>query len=228
MPLDGRYIWQLGSYRDEYHVRELADGTVVWVGEHAPALAEPLVQPQFTNVFRGHRTRIGIRGELVDVPKGQTRNVFKNILVGIGSGDPAPFINFALSGIGRRQLRRDGSHVASAERREYLSGFVEPAPSFLTGDYLTGVWRCDDGGLYYVHQSGLRVFWFAEHPAPTGWAHVFFGRLGGTTLSGQWFDVPKGSTEGSGTLDLTISSPARLDRDRMTGGFAGSTWDKLL
>jgi hypothetical protein len=225
MPIQGRYIWQLASYRDEYYIRELPDGTIVWVGEHVPpvpASSAPTTPPGFTNVFFGRRIRTEVRGELIDVPKGRARNVFKDVLV----GEPGPFIYFNLPGLGRRQLtpsRYDGS----VERREWLSGFGEPDPSHLTGDYLTGVWRCDDGGTYYMHQSGLRVFWFAEHPTPAGWANVFCGRITGTTLSGQWFDVPKGSAEGFGTLDLAVSSPTRLDQSGMTGGFGGSLWDKV-
>jgi hypothetical protein len=230
MPLQGRYVSPPSTYRDEYYVRELTGGTVVWVGEHIPAVAAPpapSLPPEFTNVFLGRRIRTGLRGELVDVPKGQARNVFKNVLVGIGSGEPPANIYFNLPGLGRRHVQHDPRYVGGVARREWLSGFGVPDPTFLTGDYLTGVWRGDDGGTYYIHQYGLRVVWFGEQLDAAGWANVFFGRISGTTLSGQWFDVPKGSASGYGTLDLTVTSPTQLDRSGTGGGYGGRRWNKV-
>lgn len=136
MPIEGRYIWQLDSYRDEYFIRELTDGTIVWVGEHLPpALASgaPTAPPEFTNVFFGRRIRTGVRGELIDVPKGQARNVFKDVLVGLDSRVPTEYIYFNLPGLGRRQLTRDARYDivesrAWSERRGVALWLWRPGP----------------------------------------------------------------------------------------------------
>lgn len=89
---------------------------------------------------------------------------------------------------------------------------------------LTGYYSCNDGGHYYIRQSGSTVFWFGEHPGG-GWANVFRGRLTGSTLRGQYYDVPKGAAKGQGALTLTVSNAGR-DLRLQSGSFGGSTWSK--
>lgn len=214
-----------------------------------PTPPNPPTQPDFTNVFLGRRIRGWLRGDLIDVPKGKANSVLKNVLVEHLVPDPpapVPFIYFNLPSPGRRmypgtppdykllpslgyrRLDRDTLFGGSAERHEWLSGFGEPAPPYLTGDYLTGVWHCDDGGTYYVHQYGLHVVWFGEHPTPTGGANVFFGnRIEGTTVDGEWFDVPKGSGVALGLLRLNVVSPTRLEYAHDNGGFGGRVWTRV-
>jgi hypothetical protein len=53
----------------EYYVRELPDGTIAWVGEHAPSRGE---RKALCNVFLGRRTApTRLQGDLIDVPKRQ-------------------------------------------------------------------------------------------------------------------------------------------------------------
>jgi hypothetical protein len=104
------------------------------------------------------------------------------------------------------------------------------------GGDLTGVWQCDDGGLYYIRQSvdgtvvwaGLQDSGFHKGMEFT---NVFYGSLSddGYFIYGDWADVPRGGTVGSGTLGLAIwddASGRRLLRvdDQTTGGFGGSAW----
>jgi len=104
------------------------------------------------------------------------------------------------------------------------------------GGDLTGVWQCDDGGLYYIRQSadgsvtwtGLQDSGFHKGMEFT---NVFHGSLSddGNFIRGEWADVPRGSTASSGTIVLGIwddASGRRLLRvdDETTGGFGGSTW----
>ncbi len=101
---------------------------------------------------------------------------------------------------------------------------------------LTGVWQCDDGGLYYIRQAadgtvawaGLQDSGFHKGLEFT---NVFRGRLSadGYSIAGEWADVPRGGTANSGTIAVGIWSFAdgprllRVD-DETTGGFGGSTW----
>ena len=70
---------------------------------------------------------------------------------------------------------------------------------------LNGYYSCNDGGHYYVRQLGNKVYWFGEHPNGN-WANVFSGELVGHTLRGQFYDVPKGRAQGSGSLQISVGS----------------------
>jgi hypothetical protein len=104
------------------------------------------------------------------------------------------------------------------------------------GGDLTGVWLCDDGGLYYIRQgedgsvtwAGLQDSGFHKG---MGFTNVFRGSLSGdgSFVTGEWADVPRGATASSGTIVLGIwddASGRRLERvpEETTGGFGGSTW----
>jgi hypothetical protein len=105
-----------------------------------------------------------------------------------------------------------------------------------SGGDLTGVWQCDDGGLYYIRQAGDgSVTWAGLQDSGfhngMAFTNVFSGSLSGDGLvTGQWADVPRGATASSGTMVLAIADDApglrlllRVDPDT-TGGFGGSTW----
>jgi hypothetical protein len=123
---------------------------------------------------------------------------------------------------------------------------------------LNGVWSADDGGIYYVRQQGDLVTWTGLHDSGfhmgIEFANVFQGHIGpdGTTLTGDWVDVPRGGTNSSGTLGLEIAEvtlpppppphlppgepsppepPERMLELRQipgqtTGGFGGTVWAK--
>lgn len=106
-------------------------------------------------------------------------------------------------------------------------GLTEPAAGQQPD--LTGVWRCDDGGLYYIRQRGVEIFWFGEQsPTDPHWsnaAHGEFDSSGQIRLS--WADVPKGRIMSGGVLILQIESADSLLAVSKTGGFGGSTWTRV-
>jgi hypothetical protein len=70
---------------------------------------------------------------------------------------------------------------------------------------LTGTWRGDDGGTYYIRQIGNDIFWFGElTPQNPGWANVAYGTISGNIINLKWADVPKSGARGSGTLSLSV------------------------
>ena len=100
---------------------------------------------------------------------------------------------------------------------------------------LNGVWSADDGGMYYIRQVYDQVWWAGLsaisklgandiHPG-IGFSNVFFGTLsGGNTISGDWADVPRGTSLKSGTITLTVSGDLnQLKKTAATGGFGAST-----
>ena len=69
--------------------------------------------------------------------------------------------------------------------------------------FLTGAWKANDGGTYYVRRLG-NVVWWVGKSADNGasWTNVFRGTTDGDTITGEWADVIHNS--GFGTLTLKI------------------------
>jgi S-formylglutathione hydrolase FrmB len=76
---------------------------------------------------------------------------------------------------------------------------------------LTGAWRGNDDGVYYIRQVGSNVFWngMSDLDGPSdalgrSWNNVAMGPLEGTTLTLQWADVPRSASGGSGELVIEV------------------------
>jgi hypothetical protein len=93
---------------------------------------------------------------------------------------------------------------------------------------LTGRWSCDDGGTYYLRQTGRQLFWYGENnDSRPAWATVFSGRIYGKRIRGKWADVPKGRSTGSGELALVVVSDENTLRAQKTpAGYRGSLWNR--
>jgi hypothetical protein len=126
-----------------------------------------------------------------------------------------------------------GSYGAFGLRR-FNPGAAAISVRDLIGYGLTGVWSGDDGGFYYVRQEGQRIWWggfSGELGLQVGLAfcNVFQGSITGNVVEGSWVGVPRGKTQGSGDLRLTIqftdsSIPFILNKTTDPGGFSASTW----
>ena len=92
---------------------------------------------------------------------------------------------------------------------------------------LTGVWNCDDGGMYYIRQFGTTIWWYGElDPYTPDWSNVMRGTISGSTINADWTDVPKGSIMQYGMLKLQIQSNNKIIAVSKTGGFGGSVWTR--
>ncbi|HEY7970652.1 MAG TPA: hypothetical protein VID95_11705 [Candidatus Limnocylindrales bacterium] len=102
---------------------------------------------------------------------------------------------------------------------------------------LTGAWAGDDGGTYYVRQTGKVVWWNGmsdrlEAPEYLGraWNNVGRGELGpDLTINAAWADVPRGGTQGLGTIDLKVGPDSegnlQINVEIVTGdGRGDSVW----
>ena len=76
---------------------------------------------------------------------------------------------------------------------------------------LTGQWRANDFGEYYLSQHDSCLFWMGRSPAlldlPVGhfWDNVFTGRIGSDfTIEGSWGDVPLSDQPSLGNGELTL------------------------
>ena len=101
---------------------------------------------------------------------------------------------------------------------------------------VTGVWECNDSGIYYVRNLGREVWWFGRgvHPHQS-FANVAYGQVEGVgaetrILKLRWADVPAGTTNIYGRLVLQLNFS--IQRNRVThmtatessGLFGGSHW----
>ncbi len=114
------------------------------------------------------------------------------------------------------------------KRIQILCLLLLSVPAIAWAD-LTGVWRSDDHGTYYLRQSGNKLNWYGElsknNPA---WSNVYQGEIHGDTIQGKWVDVPKGHVMGRGALRLKIRHSGNvLVAEHKTGGFGGSRWTRV-
>lgn len=78
---------------------------------------------------------------------------------------------------------------------------------------LTGTWRANDGGLYYIRKDGACFWWLGQsqylgEPAGTSWTQVMVGTVHQDfTITGAWGDVPFGPfpPQGRGPITLRIN-----------------------
>lgn len=92
---------------------------------------------------------------------------------------------------------------------------------------LSGVWNCNDGGIYFVRQVGNELWWYGQSSdGGTTWSNVFRGVIRGNQVFGQWADVPKGSVRGYGEMVLLISNTSHLDKISGGQNFGGSVWSR--
>ncbi len=94
---------------------------------------------------------------------------------------------------------------------------------------LTGIWRGDDNGTYYLRQSGNKLSWYGERSKSNpAWSNVYWAEINGDRIQGRWVDVPKGHVMGRGTLRLRIRHSGNvLVAEQKTGGFGGSRWTRV-
>jgi len=96
---------------------------------------------------------------------------------------------------------------------------------------LTGVWRSQDQGNYYVRQLGNDIIWVGMSPDEgQTWTNAFVGKLSGDTITGNWADVPRGKVQGSGTLTLKVTNDGGKISIQKTGStgspFGATTWER--
>ncbi|MEB3343971.1 hypothetical protein U6A24_00785 [Aquimarina gracilis] len=92
---------------------------------------------------------------------------------------------------------------------------------------LSGYYYANDGGHYYVRHINNKIYWFGEHPSGI-WANVFTGTISGKTITGDFYDVPKGRIAGSGSLTLRVGCFGSGFTKVSGNNFGGSVWTKAI
>src|SRR5437660_12425854 len=93
---------------------------------------------------------------------------------------------------------------------------LPPPPPAWDGT-VNGVWRADDGSLYYIRQIGNQIWWAGMSVESTvgyldffkglNFTNLFQGSISGRRITGTWADVPRGRNLGNGTLVLDVLPP---------------------
>lgn len=114
-------------------------------------------------------------------------------------------------------------------RPQPSSTAIPTATPTIYGD-LTGTWQADDGGWYFIHQTGDSVTWagFSPDDGLTS-TNVMCGTRNGNSFSGDWVNVPRGNASGNGSLKLDIdtSDPNNVQIRKMSGNtFGPSSWHR--
>ena len=104
---------------------------------------------------------------------------------------------------------------------------VAPPPSIPAGA-LQGIYRGDDGSVYYQRVVGTTVVGYAEHPGQ-GYAFVFRGERSAdaTTISGTFWDVAKGSRTGAGAVAFAVSQGGARLTVTSGGPLGATTYDSF-
>jgi hypothetical protein len=97
---------------------------------------------------------------------------------------------------------------------------------------LTGKWSCDDDGTYFVRQVGNKICWMGKSKeGGKEWTNVFHGEIKGRQIIGDWADVPKGGSMGSGTMHLELEirrgNVVEIRKTKQIGdNFGGGVWKR--
>ncbi len=198
-----------GNDNGHYYVRQVGK-YIYWFGEHPSG--------NWANVFIGEVNGTQIHGEFYDVPKGRFQGRGKLIL----ETNVSESVIYKLSG-----SNFGGSSWSKETRPSNLPG--SRVAGFQSNSTLTGRWRGNDNGFYYIRQIGSIVVWYGERNFSSGiptWSNIAIGSRSGNTINLTWADVPKGNINNHGNLTLRVNNINQLSRTAGTGGFGGSLWNR--
>ncbi len=104
---------------------------------------------------------------------------------------------------------------------------------------LTGIWKGDDGGTYYIRSIGDDVWWLGISNRDDGksFSNVLKGSIyeNNKTITAEWSDIPRGANKYYGTLTLSVDSNNILQKINETSYegngnpsccFGASKWER--
>ena len=199
LDLTGRWSCDDGG---TYYLHQVGND-VWWLGESKDNGAT------WTNVFQGQIAGNQVNGKWADVPQGKI----------MGSG---LMVLRIVDDNHLTEINKTGGFGGSNWTRQ---GVTPPPPAF----NLTGIWKCNDGGKYYVRQVGSDVWWLGKSgdtEPGANWTNVFHGQLAGALLNGNWADVPHGRIMSGGLMKIQVVNPNNFKAIDRSGGFGGSVWTR--
>ena len=195
--LTGRWTCDDGG---KYYLHQVGN-EVWWLGESKDSGAT------WTNVFQGQIAGAQINGKWADVPQGRIMNSGLMVLQIVDANHLKA--TSKTGGFGGNNWTREGS---------------TPAPPTFN---LAGIWKCNDGGKYYVRQIGNDVWWLGKSgDSGATWTNVFHGQIAGAQVKGRWSDVPHGRVMSGGEMTIQVVNANNFKSIHKTGGFGGSNWTR--
>jgi hypothetical protein len=189
-----------------------------------------IIISDFANIFHGRREGNDIRGRWYDVPKGEISSqgeLHLRLEVPTSGGSSDFPVLRKMSGAGFMGSRLSLGH----DRGQRVGAEFMPAGFQSRGRNLTGTWIGNDGGTYYIRETGAIVVWYGEAPGRVGearFANVFSGAWRGGSFSGFWADVPKGGPTGNGELRIRRVNDFTLEKVDGSGSAFGATrWQRV-
>jgi hypothetical protein len=206
-------VWQ-GDDGGTYYIRQNGD-EIWWYGEQAPEY------PVWANV-----AYCKIHGNVIDLKWADLP--FKGTTKGGGT------LELAVEDCNRLSWRGESGGFGGSIWTRMIVAIVaplmgEPPAIVFPGQnpaFLTGVWRGDDGGIYYMRQDGNQIWWYGEQsPQHPSFANVAYGNNSGSIIDLKWADAPKGQTLVIGSMTLRLDDNGNtLRKTSDTGGFGASMW----
>lgn len=75
---------------------------------------------------------------------------------------------------------------------------------------LSGIWKGDNGGTFYIQEDRGNIYWYAEQLTRNPyWAHIFTGKIKDHKIDGIWIDVPKGKRRTRGRLAAEVTADGK-------------------
>lgn len=92
---------------------------------------------------------------------------------------------------------------------------------------VTGMWACNDGGVYFIRRVGNQMWWYGQSRRDDGssWSNVFQGTITGNKVTGSWADVPKGKSRNYGEMTLILVG-SRIEKISGGQNFSGTVWSR--
>lgn len=193
-----------------YYIRQIGM-EVYWFGESKNGA--------WANVFKGRISGNTINGYFYDVPKGRAD----------GKGE----LRIRIEALGHTLSKISGRFGGSRWTKTTVPSNLPTSRSagFNANGKLNdldGVWKCSDGGTYYLRETEGKVAWFGEAAFGSGrplFANVAVGIRQGNTVTLDWVDVAKCNMKGKGKLQLKVNNANEIVKIS-GGGFGGRKWTR--
>jgi len=90
----------------------------------------------------------------------------------------------------------------------------------------SGMYRCNDGNIYYIKMIKEEVWWYF-HNVHNNYTGVMHGFISGNLIKGYWSSLPLNQLNNSGTVVLRLISRTAFTAVSQTGGLSGTSWNKV-
>ncbi len=205
-----------------YYVRQVGN-SVTWAG------FSPDDGATYSNVLCASRSGNTVNGAWADVPRGQTTGSGTlSLQVDASNPNDIQIHKTVANSFGASTWHKINSGPALSAS---LPGLRSSNGNLAD---LSGTWSAvvpADNAIYYLRQVGNAVWWLGVS-ADNGqsYTNVMCSQRSGDNFSGIWNDVPRGATQSSGTIALSVYHAGGFDRLKAlsaSGGFGTNAWARF-